>query len=172
MDLYKKNSGSKCGWTGMGAQRVLESHSSHAAQRKQGKQLYRQARAEGTQFVARAQVDTHVHHSACMHQKHLLHFIKSKLRKEPDEVVIFRDGKYLTLKEVVESPGRARAGGHARAPQRVHAPEAPAALHQEQAAQGAGRGGHLPRRQVPHAQGGVRVAQPDRVRRAPPFRMM
>lgn len=49
------------------------------------------------------QVDTHVHHSACMHQKHLLRFIKSKLRKEPDEVVIFRDGKWLTLKEVFES---------------------------------------------------------------------
>jgi hypothetical protein len=28
-------------------------------------------------------VDTHIHHSACMHQKHLLRFIKSKLRKEP-----------------------------------------------------------------------------------------
>jgi AMP deaminase len=50
-----------------------------------------------------AQVDTHVHHSACMHQKHLLRFIKSKLRKEPDEVVIFRDGKWLTLREVFES---------------------------------------------------------------------
>ncbi|PHT34023.1 AMP deaminase [Capsicum baccatum] len=48
-------------------------------------------------------VDTHVHHSACMNQKHLLRFIKSKLRKEPDEVVIFRDGQYLTLKEVFES---------------------------------------------------------------------
>ncbi|XP_028760924.1 AMP deaminase-like [Neltuma alba] len=48
-------------------------------------------------------VDTHVHHSACMNQKHLLTFIKSKLRKEPDEVVIFRDGTYLTLKEVFES---------------------------------------------------------------------
>ncbi|ONI30669.1 hypothetical protein PRUPE_1G265900 [Prunus persica] len=48
-------------------------------------------------------VDTHVHHSACMNQKHLLSFIKSKLKKEPDEVVIFRDGKYLTLKEVFES---------------------------------------------------------------------
>ena len=49
------------------------------------------------------QVDTHVHHSACMHQKHLLRFIKSKLKKEPDEVVIFRDGKWLTLREVFES---------------------------------------------------------------------
>ncbi|KAI3905779.1 hypothetical protein MKW92_028605 [Papaver armeniacum] len=48
-------------------------------------------------------VDTHIHHSACMNQKHLLRFIKSKLRKEPDEVVIFRDGKYLTLREVFES---------------------------------------------------------------------
>lgn len=38
-----------------------------------------------------------------MHQKHLLRFIKSKLRKEPGEVVIFRDGKYLTLQEVFES---------------------------------------------------------------------
>ena len=33
-------------------------------------------------------VDTHIHHSACMNQKHLLRFIKSKLRKEPDEVKI------------------------------------------------------------------------------------
>jgi hypothetical protein len=40
-------------------------------------------------------VDTHIHHSACMHQKHLLRFIKSKLRKEPDEVVIFRWGGWL-----------------------------------------------------------------------------
>ncbi|CAN6469809.1 unnamed protein product [Victoria cruziana] len=48
-------------------------------------------------------VDTHVHHSACMNQKHLLRFIKSKLKKEPDEVVIFRDGTYLTLQEVFES---------------------------------------------------------------------
>jgi hypothetical protein len=31
-------------------------------------------------------VDTHVHHSASFNQKHLLRFIKSKLRKEPDEV--------------------------------------------------------------------------------------
>ena len=30
-------------------------------------------------------VDTHVHHTSCMNQKHLLRFIKSKLRKEQDE---------------------------------------------------------------------------------------
>jgi AMP deaminase len=48
-------------------------------------------------------VDTHVHHSACMNQKHLLRFIKSKMKKSPDEVVLFRDGKHLTLEEVFES---------------------------------------------------------------------
>lgn len=48
-------------------------------------------------------VDTHVHHSACMNQKHLLRFIKSKMKKCPDEVVMFRDGKYLTLEEVFQS---------------------------------------------------------------------
>ncbi|EPS31897.1 hypothetical protein PDE_06855 [Penicillium oxalicum 114-2] len=48
-------------------------------------------------------VDTHVHHSACMNQKHLLRFIKSKMRKSPDEVVLYRDGKHLTLREVFES---------------------------------------------------------------------
>ncbi|KAI9778516.1 MAG: AMP deaminase [Geoglossum umbratile] len=48
-------------------------------------------------------VDTHVHHSACMNQKHLLRFIKSKMKKSMDEVVMFRDGKHLTLQEVFES---------------------------------------------------------------------
>lgn len=48
-------------------------------------------------------VDTHVHHSACMNQKHLLRFIKSKMKRSPDEKVLFRDGKELTLAEVFES---------------------------------------------------------------------
>lgn len=48
-------------------------------------------------------VDTHIHHSASMNQKHLLRFIKAKLRKCPDEIVIHRDGRDLTLKEVFES---------------------------------------------------------------------
>lgn len=29
-------------------------------------------------------VDTHIHHSASMNQKHLLRFIKAKLKKNPD----------------------------------------------------------------------------------------
>jgi AMP deaminase len=48
-------------------------------------------------------VDTHVHHSACMNQKHLLRFIKSKMKKFADEQVLIRDKQLLTLKEVFES---------------------------------------------------------------------
>ncbi|PVF97684.1 putative AMD1-AMP deaminase [Serendipita vermifera] len=48
-------------------------------------------------------VDTHVHHSSSMNQKHLLRFIKSKLKRCPDDVVIIRDGHHLTLAQVFES---------------------------------------------------------------------
>lgn len=48
-------------------------------------------------------VDTHVHHSACMNQKHLLRFIKYKMKTSPDDTVIFRDNKHLTLTEVFQS---------------------------------------------------------------------
>ncbi|KAL5722539.1 AMP deaminase [Ranunculus cassubicifolius] len=66
-------------------------------------EFFAQKSAPHRDFYNVRKVDTHIHHSACMNQKHLLRFIKSKLRKEPDEVVIFRDGKYLTLKEVFQS---------------------------------------------------------------------
>ncbi|KZT11831.1 AMP deaminase [Laetiporus sulphureus 93-53] len=54
-------------------------------------------------FYNLRKVDTHVHHSSSMNQKHLLRFIKAKMRKSPDDVVIFRDGKELTLAEVFKS---------------------------------------------------------------------
>ena len=41
--------------------------------------------------------------SAAMNQKHLLRFIKKKLKTEPDTVVINRDNKLLTLQEVFAS---------------------------------------------------------------------
>lgn len=50
-------------------------------------------------------IDNHVHHSACMNQKHLLRFIKKRVREEGDDPVIERDGKVLSLKEVFESLG-------------------------------------------------------------------
>ncbi|KAJ8593963.1 AMP deaminase [Rhizopogon salebrosus TDB-379] len=48
-------------------------------------------------------VDTHVHLASCMNQKHLLRFIKSKMKRSPDDVVIFRDGSNLTLEQVFQS---------------------------------------------------------------------
>ena len=53
-------------------------------------------------MFANFQVDTHVHLSSCMTQKHLLRFIKRKLKTCPNEIVIFRDGKQLTLEQVFE----------------------------------------------------------------------
>lgn len=51
------------------------------------KEFLAQKSAPHRDFYNVRKVDTHVHHSACMNQKHLLRFIKSKLRKEPDEVI-------------------------------------------------------------------------------------
>ncbi|CAG8568726.1 11806_t:CDS:10 [Dentiscutata erythropus] len=48
-------------------------------------------------------VDTHVHLSSCMNSKHLLRFIKSKLKKHPKDEVIYRDNQVLTLTKVFES---------------------------------------------------------------------
>lgn len=52
------------------------------------KEFLAQKSAPHRDFYNVRKVDTHVHHSACMNQKHLLRFIKSKLKKEPDEVII------------------------------------------------------------------------------------
>ncbi|KAJ2333640.1 AMP deaminase, partial [Coemansia sp. RSA 2681] len=48
-------------------------------------------------------VDGHVHLASAMNQKHLLRFIKYKIKNEPDRPVIVRDGKTLTLRQVFES---------------------------------------------------------------------
>eukprot|EP01135_Chromosphaera_perkinsii_P004418 Nk52_evm21s280 gene=Nk52_evmTU21s280 len=48
-------------------------------------------------------VDTHVHLASCMNQKHLLRFIKKKLKTEPKQKVCERNGKVLTLEEVFHS---------------------------------------------------------------------
>lgn len=45
------------------------------------KEFRAQKAAPHRDFYNVRKVDTHIHHSACMHQKHLLRFIKSKLRK-------------------------------------------------------------------------------------------
>jgi AMP deaminase len=54
----------------------------------------------GADFYNCRKVDTHVHLASCMNQKHLLRFIKKKLRTCPDEEVIVRNGQVLTLAQV------------------------------------------------------------------------
>uniref|UniRef100_A0A665UV15 AMP deaminase n=1 Tax=Echeneis naucrates TaxID=173247 RepID=A0A665UV15_ECHNA len=48
-------------------------------------------------------VDTHIHASSCMNQKHLLRFIKRAMKKYPKEIVHVERGKGQTLMEVFES---------------------------------------------------------------------
>eukprot|EP00727_Mastigamoeba_balamuthi_P014158 m51a1_g9365 AMP deaminase, putative (1295) ;mRNA; f:176563-182012 len=50
-------------------------------------------------------VDTHVHLAAAMTEKHLLEFIKEKMRTSADEVVMVKEGKPMTLSEVFRSLG-------------------------------------------------------------------
>ncbi|GAA5899405.1 hypothetical protein JCM6882_009109 [Rhodosporidiobolus microsporus] len=67
------------------------------------RELAEMKRVSHRDFYNVRKVDTHVHHSASMNQKHMLRFIKSKMKRCPDEVVIYRDGKHLTLRQVFES---------------------------------------------------------------------
>ncbi|GAA5893782.1 hypothetical protein JCM5296_001132 [Sporobolomyces johnsonii] len=67
------------------------------------RELAEMKRVSHRDFYNVRKVDTHIHHSASMNQKHMLRFIKSKMKRAPDEVVIFRDGKHLTLRQVFES---------------------------------------------------------------------
>lgn len=50
-------------------------------------------------------VDTHIHHSAAMNAKHLLRFMKKKLRVASDDIVEIKDGKNRTLKNVFDDMG-------------------------------------------------------------------
>uniref|UniRef100_A0A3B4CM82 AMP deaminase n=1 Tax=Pygocentrus nattereri TaxID=42514 RepID=A0A3B4CM82_PYGNA len=49
------------------------------------------------------QVDTHIHAAACMNQKHLLQFIQSTCNTEGERVVMEKNGKKLTLRQVFEN---------------------------------------------------------------------
>lgn len=51
-------------------------------------------------------VDTHIHASSCMNQKHLLRFIKKQMKVNSDEIVYRnKNGKMMKLKEVFDSLG-------------------------------------------------------------------
>ncbi|PWN29075.1 hypothetical protein BDZ90DRAFT_226326 [Jaminaea rosea] len=69
----------------------------------EGREVEGMKRVRHRDFYNVRKVDTHVHHSASMNQKHLLRFIKAKIKRHPDDVVIYRDGKHLSLAEVFAS---------------------------------------------------------------------
>ncbi|XP_064650664.1 AMP deaminase 2-like isoform X3 [Lineus longissimus] len=55
-------------------------------------------------FYNLRKVDTHIHAASAMNQKHLLRFIKKKIKTNSEDIVCKdKDGKEMTLKEVFES---------------------------------------------------------------------
>ena len=47
------------------------------------------------------QVDTHIHASSCMNQKHLLRFIKKMMKTNSEEIVCLdKQGRQMTLRDV------------------------------------------------------------------------
>ncbi|XP_071399654.1 AMP deaminase 2 isoform X1 [Centroberyx affinis] len=67
------------------------------------KELAAQKKVPHRDFYNIRKVDTHIHASSCMNQKHLLRFIKRAMKKYPTEIVHVERGKGQTLMEVFES---------------------------------------------------------------------
>ncbi|XP_061592290.1 AMP deaminase 2 isoform X2 [Cololabis saira] len=67
------------------------------------KELAAQKKVPHRDFYNIRKVDTHIHASSCMNQKHLLRFIKRAMKKYPREIVHVEKGKGQTLMEVFES---------------------------------------------------------------------
>uniref|UniRef100_A0A3B3Z6A5 AMP deaminase n=1 Tax=Poecilia mexicana TaxID=48701 RepID=A0A3B3Z6A5_9TELE len=67
------------------------------------KELAAQKKVPHRDFYNIRKVDTHIHASSCMNQKHLLRFIKRAMKKYPKEIVHVEKGKGQTLMEVFES---------------------------------------------------------------------
>ncbi|XP_067383218.1 AMP deaminase 2 isoform X3 [Channa argus] len=67
------------------------------------KELAAQKKVPHRDFYNIRKVDTHIHASSCMNQKHLLRFIKRAMKKYSKEIVHVERGKGQTLMEVFES---------------------------------------------------------------------
>ncbi|XP_043932805.1 AMP deaminase 2 isoform X3 [Protopterus annectens] len=67
------------------------------------KELAAQKKVPHRDFYNIRKVDTHIHASSCMNQKHLLRFIKRAMKKYPGEIVHVENGKGQTLRDVFES---------------------------------------------------------------------
>ncbi|XP_071959128.1 AMP deaminase 2-like isoform X2 [Antedon mediterranea] len=71
------------------------------------KELAAQKTVPHRDFYNIRKVDTHVHAASCMNQKHLLRFIKKKIKKDSEELVYFdkKEKRMMTLKEVFDILG-------------------------------------------------------------------
>ncbi|XP_042160187.1 AMP deaminase 2 [Oncorhynchus tshawytscha] len=67
------------------------------------KELAAQKKVPHRDFYNIRKVDTHIHASSCMNQKHLLRFIKRAMKKYPGEIVHVERGKGQTLMEVFQT---------------------------------------------------------------------
>ncbi|XP_070758184.1 AMP deaminase 2-like [Enoplosus armatus] len=67
------------------------------------KELAAQKKVPHRDFYNIRKVDTHIHASSCMNQKHLLRFIKRAMKKYPGEIVHIERGHGQTLKDVFEN---------------------------------------------------------------------
>lgn len=67
------------------------------------KELAAQKKVPHRDFYNIRKVDTHIHASSCMNQKHLLRFIKRAMKKYPGEIIHVEQGRGQTLNEVFES---------------------------------------------------------------------
>ncbi|XP_035236584.1 AMP deaminase 2 isoform X2 [Anguilla anguilla] len=67
------------------------------------KELAAQKKVPHRDFYNIRKVDTHIHASSCMNQKHLLRFIKRAIKKYPGEIVHVEQGRGQTLTEVFQN---------------------------------------------------------------------
>nr|CAB3221499.1 AMP deaminase 2 [Phallusia mammillata] len=67
------------------------------------KELASQKEVPHRDFYNCRKVDTHIHASSCMNQKHLLRFMKKTMKKNSTDIVYRKDGKEYTLQEVFDS---------------------------------------------------------------------
>uniref|UniRef100_A0A913HFX4 AMP deaminase n=1 Tax=Strongyloides stercoralis TaxID=6248 RepID=A0A913HFX4_STRER len=69
------------------------------------RELHEQKSVPHRDFYNIRKVDTHIHASSSMNQKHLLRFIKKKIKTEKDVVVLVKNGKKITMDEVFKNLG-------------------------------------------------------------------
>uniref|UniRef100_A0A0N5B894 AMP deaminase n=1 Tax=Strongyloides papillosus TaxID=174720 RepID=A0A0N5B894_STREA len=69
------------------------------------RELHEQKSVPHRDFYNIRKVDTHIHASSSMNQKHLLRFIKKKIKTEKDVVVLVKNGKHVTMDEVFKNLG-------------------------------------------------------------------